>query len=1688
MKKVLFALLLTFLIFFSLSVSADENIPRQEFIQMINSALLISSDSSIPVSDVPVSSPYFKDIRAGIDYGYLLGDENGNINPKDFLTRAEASVILGRIMGTYPCLDTGFNDDDRIHIWAKPAVKSLTDLKIITGHDDFTFRCDDFLTKEQAKIIISRMTTHLYGGGNGTKDSPYIISSVFHLRNIELNPDKHYKLKSDLNLKDCDFIFYPIKSFGGSFNGGGFKITGLDSKSSLNVIFENIKASGKVTNIKLSNPDIHFAFAHKNEGLIENCANISNTNHKSQSLATKYTGNICNINVGSIKNCYNTSLISCSDGIASGICGINEGEILNCFNTGDSYDISSVGICALNYGNLENCFNTGVISGSKARAITMKESPKTPQNCYYSSKMFSSGEYKVTENALITIFMALSDFELTDENNFPTLKSNVYFKNENFKEFGGGDGSKANPYIISEKEHFLNIKNHLGSNFKQTKNISFENTNQFDMIGNSNKPFSGTYDGSGYNLSNLIIYSPLGDSVSLFENNAGTIKNVNIRNFIIYANNSASSLVLNNSGLVTNCSSDAYINCASGGGLVMNNLKSGTLESNVFYGTVSGKKSAALLAYLNAGLILNCEASGTVTAAFSGGISYKNEGTITSSCCFGFVGGNKCGLLAFENLGEIHKSYYLEGTTATSSTVRNIEAFPRSEVQAKHKGSFELLDFDVWRLSDSFPELIKNPKEITLVENTTDFAGGTGSFDNPFKIVTPMHFVNIAKYPSKCFILLNDINLSHLSKSNEFKTISSFSGYLNGNNHTISGLNQKNISSLIDKNYGIITKLTTSGFTLYGKFSASFVLENNGVITLCRNDSNLIGQNLAGIAYANNSTIQRCVNNGNLKGNTVGGICVVNTGEISDCLLSGDIIGSDSSSIIFGIASGGNVLSSITTSDLYFENGIGKFYPVSDAAYTYCYYLDRYNQKWDGNVTFVELFSKKSLPGINFYDIWENVPGKLPFLKDMQNSELKTPEHFTSGDGSKEHPFVILTLNDLYNIRMYPSAHFTVLSDIVAGNISSKGILNNGGKGFAPIENFNGTILGNNSIIYGIEILYSDLQNSGLVTQNYGTIKDLGFSNVRIEGDKAAGSVCGINYGNIINIKVLDSRIGSKSGDAGSVSGINYGNVTNCTNYSDIFASVAGGGIVGVNHKTVAASTNWGGVLSVAEEKTSYAGGISGKNFETIEKCVNNGKVFSFSNKEAAYSGGITGLLEGQVKNCYNTGDHSSKSPTIALAGGIAGGGDDIRISNVYNIGYGLTSSNTSYVGSIVGSGSGYVSNSYYDHTLPSACGGENINEVSVLGISSEDFSSLENLKNFSKDIWTTPASRTYYYPQLKENLHITKTYSENVRDFAGGNGSITNPYIILTAEHLDNVRKYLGSTFTLMGNIDMRKYIKEHNFSPIGDNIFGFFGTFLGNGYEITGLEISGGEFGGLFAKNHGEIYDLTISDAKISGKYSGAVCGLNTGLIYRCSNQSEISNILNGYTSTGGIAGINKSGGMLVSCSNTKDICASSSSSVTGGISGANHGIIAGSINYGSVSSKGSALTISGGVTGTNSGTVSDSANILNVYATTSSSGETLAGGISGANSGTLVNCYSASDEVNAKSYGGICANNTSAVINCYYNNNVDTPCSLGTCHATSVEKQKLADKSTFTDFNFDEMWYATGEHFPIPLETLY
>lgn len=170
----------------------------------------------------------------------------------------------------------------------------------------------------------------------------------------------------------------------------------------------------------------------------------------------------------------------------------------------------------------------------------------------------------------------------------------------------------------------------------------------------------------------------------------------------------------------------------------------------------------------------------------------------------------------------------------------------------------------------------------------------------------------------------------------------------------------------------------------------------------------------------------------------------------------------------------------------------------------------------------------------------------------------------------------------------------------------------------------------------------------------------------------------------------------------------------------------------------------------------------------------------------------------------------------------------------------------------------------------------------------------------------------------------VQKNATEN--GFAGGSGTIFDPYQIATAEQLDLVRKDLGANYVLVSDIDLSGY---GNWEPIGEfqsksdapedveipkAEVAFRGTFDGQGHTVSGLKINTpqsmavGLFGCVTGDgdSKGYIKNLVLKNIDVTGAY---LVGGAVGLQFMNFEIDKIKligdNSLCGLQGVGGIVG---------------------------------------------------------------------------------------------------------------------------------------------------------------------------------------
>lgn len=153
-------------------------------------------------------------------------------------------------------------------------------------------------------------------------------------------------------------------------------------------------------------------------------------------------------------------------------------------------------------------------------------------------------------------------------NNILAYKLGVTIKKE---AYSGGYGTEQQPYLLSTRADLLSLFADLSSSnnyYQLTNNISFEGEKINVGGAGTSSPFTGTFDGNGFKISDFTIKASSFNNefpyVGLFGKNEGTIKNLILDNVICLTNGlvkinnsnvtlSCGILAGYNSGIVSNC-------------------------------------------------------------------------------------------------------------------------------------------------------------------------------------------------------------------------------------------------------------------------------------------------------------------------------------------------------------------------------------------------------------------------------------------------------------------------------------------------------------------------------------------------------------------------------------------------------------------------------------------------------------------------------------------------------------------------------------------------------------------------------------------------------------------------------------------------------------------------------------------------------------------------------------------------------------------------------------------------------------------------------------------------------------------------------------------------------------------------------------------------------------------------------
>ncbi|MDA3884512.1 MAG: hypothetical protein PF638_02855 [Candidatus Delongbacteria bacterium] len=179
---------------------------------------------------------------------------------------------------------------------------------------------------------------------------------------------------------------------------------------------------------------------------------------------------------------------------------------------------------------------------------------------------------------------------------------------------------------------------------------------------------------------------------------------------------------------------------------------------------------------------------------------------------------------------------------------------------------------------------------------------------------------------------------------------------------------------------------------------------------------------------------------------------------------------------------------------------------------------------------------------------------------------------------------------------------------------------------------------------------------------------------------------------------------------------------------------------------------------------------------------------------------------------------------------------------------------------------------------------------------------------------------------KLKLILFLTLTFQMILfSQFAGGSGTVVDPYQVSTAEQLSDVRDFRGSNFIQTNDIDLgvSPWNEGEGWEPIGIESHVFGGYYNGNNYQIKNLTINRPEqdFIGLF----GFCVDLSLENIElininIIGRNSvGGLIGYGFG---PTNGNCYLSGIISGVSEVGGIVGTTDGYYSIMNCYTVVDV----------------------------------------------------------------------------------------------------------------------------------------------------------------------
>jgi hypothetical protein len=172
----------------------DQPVTRAEFSKMLNQALGVTGMATINMKDLKTTDWYYNEVRKAVSAGYITGYTDNTFKPDNNITRQEAASMIAKVIPNYGTTTklTGILDTGDISNWAKGSVEAVFGRGYITGDNRNMYRPLGALTRAEACVILLR----LLDGEQVVTTSNYVvdkkgttISRTIYTNNLTIHKD-----------------------------------------------------------------------------------------------------------------------------------------------------------------------------------------------------------------------------------------------------------------------------------------------------------------------------------------------------------------------------------------------------------------------------------------------------------------------------------------------------------------------------------------------------------------------------------------------------------------------------------------------------------------------------------------------------------------------------------------------------------------------------------------------------------------------------------------------------------------------------------------------------------------------------------------------------------------------------------------------------------------------------------------------------------------------------------------------------------------------------------------------------------------------------------------------------------------------------------------------------------------------------------------------------------------------------------------------------------------------------------------------------------------------------------------------------------------------------------------------------------------------------------------------------------